>query len=163
MDGVRCKVVRHCGRLCFYCLLRDATRVRLRVPVSGKVLIDGQPLKFGAVMFVPAKGRGSSGVLDENGHFVLSCYDQNDGALVGTHHVRIIGGKQINDLTTQWFAPKKYSETKTSGLTQDISGPTDSIVFNLTWKGDEHGKPYIEKLDGGGAGKEMRVRPEPTK
>ena len=26
----------------------------------------------------------------------------------------------------------------------EITGPTDSLVINLTWKGGEQGKPYIE-------------------
>src|SRR5690242_13923202 len=46
-----------------------------RVPISGQVLIDGQPLKFGVVKFIPDNGRPSSGNLDENGRFTLHCFD----------------------------------------------------------------------------------------
>ena len=31
--------------------------------------------------------------------------------------------------------------TETSGLTCEISGPTDALTINLTWDG---GKPFIE-------------------
>src|SRR5436190_22388546 len=70
-----------------------------RVPVSGKVLIDGEPLKFGGVMFVPENGRSSSGTLDANGHFALTCYTDNDGALIGKHKVQVFGQETINNTT----------------------------------------------------------------
>ena len=115
-----------------------------RVPVSGKVLIDGEPLKFGAVMFVPDTGRASSGTLNADGHFVLTCYSDNDGALIGTHKVQVFGQETINNTTARIHAPKKYGDLKNSGLSQEISGPTDSVVIKLTWKGNVPDKPYTE-------------------
>lgn len=44
-----------------------------RVPISGQVLLDGQPLTYGYVRFVPEGARASGGGLDENGRFVLGC------------------------------------------------------------------------------------------
>src|SRR5436190_24082704 len=70
-----------------------------RVPVAGKVLIDGEPLKFGGVMFVPENGRASSGTLDANGNFALTCYSDNDGALIGKHKVQVFGQETINNTT----------------------------------------------------------------
>src|SRR5688572_21947117 len=60
-----------------------------RVPVSGRVLIDGKPLPQAAVRFCPPGGRSSSGKTDGGGRFVLACYEANDGALVATHKVII--------------------------------------------------------------------------
>jgi hypothetical protein len=43
----------------------------------------------------------------------------------------------------KWHAPKKYFRYKSSGLTEEITGPTDSLVINLTWDG---GKPFVERI-----------------
>jgi hypothetical protein len=116
-----------------------------RVPVSGRVLIDGQPLKFGSIQFIPKGARASAGQLDENGHFVLSCFGEGDGAVVGVHQVAIRAGQQRNDAETYWHAPKKYNDTSTSGLTEQITGPTDSLTINLTWNGKG---PFLEVHEG---------------
>jgi hypothetical protein len=117
-----------------------------RVPVSGQVLIDGQPLKFGVVDFVPEDGRSSSGVLDSNGNFTLSCFTENDGALVGKHQIQVHAEEVVNDTTARIHAPKKYGYLSTSGLSENIKEPTNSIVINLTWKGNVPNKPYTENL-----------------
>ena len=116
-----------------------------RVPVTGKVLIDGQPLKYGTVIFMPKNGRQSTGPLDENGNFTLTCYDPNDGALVGTHDVTILAGEAINNTTTKFYAPQKYADRKTSGLTQEIKPSNEPVVINLTWKGSPPEKEYVER------------------
>jgi hypothetical protein len=112
-----------------------------RVPVSGKVLIDGKPLRYGVVRFTPAEGRPSTGQLDENGRFVLSCFEGNDGALLGKHQVEVSGLERVKDDELRWNAPKKYDDRKTSGLTEEIKEATDAIVIELTWDG---GKPFTE-------------------
>jgi hypothetical protein len=126
-----------------------------RVPVSGRVLIDGKPLTLGSVRFVPANDRMSTGVLDSNGRFTLSCFDTNDGAVPGLHQVAVNGLERISDWEVRWHAPKKYSTEQSSGLTQKIAGPTEDVVINLTWEGkqpfteiDEAAKP---KVFGGGS------------
>jgi hypothetical protein len=115
-----------------------------RVPVSGTVLIDGEPLKFGAVIFAPEAGRSSSGSLDKEGHFALTCYTANDGALIGKHKVQVLATQQVSERTARVNAPKKYAVLETSGLEEEIKGPTDSLVINLTWKGNVPDKPYTE-------------------
>lgn len=66
-------------------------------PVHGKVMIDGQPLTEGKVMFAPIaqgggmeSGKPAFGPLQGDGSFVLSTYSDNDGAVVGEHWVSII-------------------------------------------------------------------------
>jgi hypothetical protein len=117
-----------------------------RVPVSGQVLIDGQPLKFGVVDFVPEEGRSSSGVLDMSGRFTLSCFTEHDGAILGKHQIQVHAEEVINDTTARIHAPKKYGFLTTSGLSEEIKAPTDSIVISLTWKGNVPDKPYTENL-----------------
>jgi hypothetical protein len=113
-----------------------------RVPVSGQVLIDGKPLTFGYVRFVPIGSRPSGGYLDEQGRFTLGCFDKDDGAIPGDHQVEINAGESISSTERFWHAPKKYRSYRTSGLTRTITEPTDSVVVNLTWDG---GKPFTER------------------
>jgi hypothetical protein len=106
------------------------------VPISGQVLIDGQPLTRGFVRFAATGNRPSTGKIEEDGRFTLTCYEAGDGAVVGTHQVAILSQELISDDRFKWHAPKKYSSYGTSGITQEITGPTDSLVIELTW-GDE--------------------------
>jgi hypothetical protein len=101
--------------------------------VSGQVLIDGKPLTYGFVRFSSGDGRVSMGRIDENGRFRLTCYEPGDGAIVGTHRVAVLTHEIIGDAKVKWHAPQKYANYATSGLTQEISEPTDSIVINLSW------------------------------
>lgn len=65
--------------------------------VSGVVKVDGKPYPNAVVSFQPIgdkgnpnPGRGSSGYTDTNGKFVLKYDGLDDGAVVGTHLVRIM-------------------------------------------------------------------------
>ena len=112
------------------------------VPVSGVVLIDGKPLTMGSVQFVPAGARPSGGGINKEGRFVLSCYEQGDGAVVGSHRVRVTAAHNLSETSLRWDAPKMYADIATSGLKVDVDGPTDSVVISLTWNG---GKPFVER------------------
>lgn len=113
-----------------------------RVPVSGKVLIDGQPLTLGSIAFIPQGARPSSSAIDKNGHFELSCYEHGDGAVLGAHRVIVTGAQHVSETAIRWEAPKMYADINTSGLVENVDGPTDNVVINLTWKG---GQPFIER------------------
>jgi hypothetical protein len=117
-----------------------------RVPVAGRVLIDGQPLKYGYIRFVPQGARASGGGLDEQGRFVLGCFETEDGAVLGKHHVEVMAQKPLSETRIQWFAPKKYSNRGTSGLTFDVTEKTENANFYLTWDG---AKPFVEVVEGG--------------
>jgi hypothetical protein len=115
-----------------------------RVPVSGQVLIDGKPLTFGTIQFIPAGARASQGSIDKEGNFTLTCFDQGDGAVPGNLAVAVIAAEPIGSTKMRWHAPKKYADHRTSGLTHDLAGPDDRVVINLSWDG---GKEFIEVLD----------------
>ncbi|HTQ40412.1 MAG TPA: hypothetical protein VMJ32_15410 [Pirellulales bacterium] len=115
----------------------------VRVPVSGHVLIDGKPLAYGYVTFAPKDSRASSGGLDKDGKFVLSCFESGDGAVTGKHRVTVVSHEPIGAEILKWHAPKKYADFDSSGLTQEITGPTDSITINLTWDGQPG--PFTER------------------
>lgn len=113
-----------------------------RMNVSGQVLIDGEPLTYGYIRFVPKDARPSGGELDEQGRFTLSCYSENDGIIPGVHRVEVDAAESLSAHKKKWHAPKKYFRYKTSGLEQEITESTDSLVIKLTWDG---GKPFVER------------------
>ena len=114
-----------------------------RVVASGKVTIDGSPLKYGSVLFLPEKGRPAAGSLDTEGRFSLTCYEPGDGIIPGTYRVQIKGTEAIGEDAQRWHAPMKYSRATESGIEFEISEPTDSLLIELTWDG---GKPFVEKF-----------------
>jgi hypothetical protein len=118
-----------------------------RVPVSGRVLIDGKPLDRGYIRFVPKQARPSGGNIGRDGRFVLTCYDGQDGAVLGRHAIEVSATEAVDANTMRWNTPKKYASFETSGLSQEITGPTDNVTVALTWAG---GKPFIERSGGSG-------------
>lgn len=117
------------------------------VPVSGVVLLDGQPLAYGHVQVIPNGWRPASGRLDGSGRFTLTTTTPNDGCAVGTHPVAILAGESITPENTKWHAPKKYADASTSNLTVTISGPTSDLKIELTSDGTM--KPGKTVTEGG--------------
>jgi hypothetical protein len=65
-------------------------------PTSGRVMCEGQPVAFATVFFEPLPdgekaitGKQGIGYADANGIFAITTYDQNDGAVIGKHRVRV--------------------------------------------------------------------------
>lgn len=121
-----------------------------RVAVSGQVLIDGKPLPGGNIKFVPYGARPSMGTIGEQGHFTLTCFDGEDGAIPGKHRIEIVSNEVLSQTAIRWYSPKKYADFLTSGLEVDVTVPTDTLKIHLTWNG---GKPFVEKVDMGSEGK----------
>jgi hypothetical protein len=113
-----------------------------RVPVSGVVLVDGQPLSQGNIKFVPKNGRPSAGKIGSDGHFSLTCYDGEDGAIVGSHQIQVASNRIISDSKIEWYAPPTYADFRTSNLSAEITDPVDDLKIELKW-GDRKG-PYIQ-------------------
>jgi hypothetical protein len=64
--------------------------------VQGKVTYNGEPLKYGTVSFVPDVSKGTdgpiaTGIIKEDGTYILSTDSGGDGALVGHHKVSVVG------------------------------------------------------------------------
>jgi hypothetical protein len=109
------------------------------VPVSGQVLVNGQPavgvqITFHLIGEMPERGFFPSGITKEDGKFVLETYHQADGAPPGDYRV-----------TLEWPAwrskrgngPDKlgnrFGKPETSGLTAHIDKNTRELPpFNLT-------------------------------
>ena len=95
------------------------------------------------MQIAPDGFRAASGPIGADGRFRLTTLKPNDGCLVGTHPVAVVGVQSINGTSQRWHAPKKYADITSSNLTVSIEGETDSLTINLTWAG---GKPFVERF-----------------
>ncbi len=112
------------------------------VPVSGQVLVDGQPLTVGFVQVAPDGHRAATGKIGPDGRFTLTTTKEGDGTVTGTHKAAVIAVEVLTPSSQKWHAPKKYADVKTAELTVTVPGPTDALKVELTWAG---GKPFVEK------------------
>lgn len=103
-----------------------------RVPVSGTVYIDDKPLTAGYVRFVPPNDRPSSGTIGPDGRFTLGCFEDDDGAVTGTHRVAVIANVPKDEVTMTWLAPQRYADYSTSGIEVEINGRTDDLEIRLS-------------------------------
>lgn len=117
-----------------------------RVRVSGRVTIDGQPLRSGFVRLVPDNARPSVGRIEEDGSFTLTTFAREDGSVPGQHRVAVVAYDESNPAQLRWLVPKKYNHPTTSGLTVDVTGPTNSLEIELTW-GQQGPQPVVERHD----------------
>jgi hypothetical protein len=97
------------------------------------VRIDGKPLTHGFVRFSTPGQRPSMGQIGSDGRFTLTCYETGDGAMVGNYKVAVMSQERMGDDQYKWHAPKKYADYSTSEITKEITGPTDSLIIELTW------------------------------
>jgi hypothetical protein len=65
--------------------------------------------------------------------------------VLGTHLLEVCASKNIGETAVQWFAPKKYAASATSGLKIEVNGPRDDVEIHLSWKGSSHAGPFTEK------------------
>lgn len=61
------------------------------VPVAGQVLVGGKSIEGATVTFRPTEktGRPAFGMTDAEGNFVLSTFDDGDGAIPGEYNITI--------------------------------------------------------------------------
>lgn len=118
-----------------------------RVPVSGAVTLDGQPVEGANVVFATdraGKAYNAMAVTDAQGRFRLQTFRPQDGAVPGTHRVQIAKSTfsdppadlppeaSFTPVETSQL-PKRYRDAKTSGLTAEVAeqGPNE-FVFELS-------------------------------
>ncbi len=114
-------------------------------PMEGKVLYNGQPLSFGSVMFQPSQGPPAHGQIQSDGTFRLSTYEENDGAVIGTHKVRVTclqnqapnaaSSPEANAPPETMFdkslIPTKYGRIGTSGITVEVKDNNEPFQIDL--------------------------------
>ncbi|MEQ8846791.1 hypothetical protein [Botrimarina sp.] len=115
-----------------------------RVRVAGRVTVDGQPVQFGFIQVLPENARAASGRIETDGRFTLSCFEIGDGCVPGDHRVIVDGRKVVSPSRTEWYAPQKYANPGTSGLTVAINSDTDDLLIELASPGAEAFKPFAE-------------------
>lgn len=109
-------------------------------PVSGKVLLDGQPLPQGLVTTLPAAGRGARGVIQSDGSFKLGTLTESDGAVIGMHQVSVIAYDKPANAGPEsgpgkLMIPEKYVSPATSELTIEVKADGEnSPVLELKSK-----------------------------
>jgi len=111
-------------------------------PVTGKVLYNGEPLQFGLVMTRPDVGPLARGTIQPDGSFSLSSYESDDGAVLGTHRVRVTCFENQRPgavpppadteatLGRSWIPPR-YANFHSSGLTLDVQPHNEPLVLEL--------------------------------
>ena len=121
----------------------------VRVPISGIVTIDGEPVKFGSILFSPQDGTrpGGGAIEGEEGRFRVSTYTAFDGLPPGKYDVTVSAIEVLGEYSQRWHAPKRYADVATAAYSVTIGGESDSMHIELTWEGDKHSKPFIEKFD----------------
>lgn len=115
------------------CQQADDGKVR-RVPVDGKLLVEGGPAAGARVVFYPKddalKGSGMptpGGTTEEDGTFRLTSYEPGDGAPVGDYVVTVVWREEVPEgQSLDTFQPKdrlngRYASPEKSGL--EVSVP----------------------------------------
>ncbi len=114
-----------------------------RVAVSGKVLIDGEPLTKGAIRSVPASGRAASSRISPDGSFRVAAKSlaasgaEVVGLFPGSYRIAVLSTETLGDAEdaeVRWLVPRHYGNFRTSGLEAIIQAPTESMIVELTWE-----------------------------
>lgn len=110
-------------------------------PVKGKVLYNGQPLKFGGVMFQPEAGQPARGEIQPDGTFTLTTNRFGDGATVGRNRVRVACNEAQDRSTDEGdgerplgklLIPRRYTDIDTSGIVVEVKRrENDNVLIEL--------------------------------
>jgi hypothetical protein len=126
-------------RLLVLCLLLTAGCHRApppQVAVRGKVLVNGEPLRGGTVVFTPDEKRGARGpvsfaILDGDGAFDLAS-ENGPGAIAGWHRVTVAPPASSADLIA---GLARYRHPDLSGLEYEVKPGQENIAtFQLEWQ-----------------------------
>jgi len=130
------------------CSSDSSTSERPRVvPVSGRVLANGEPLAGAHVTFTNTQAnRSAFAKTDEEGKFRLTTFTPNDGAVPGKQQISVSKLESIEsanagvDRTTtpnaaptparRWLIPRHYGDLRTSGLSAEVpeQGISDLVL-----------------------------------
>jgi hypothetical protein len=114
--------------------------------VSGRVTIDGRPVKEGVILFVPERGPGASGPIDD-GRYFLTTRTAGDGAVVGRHKVYFAPKPPPGDPNVAAhetaapppppksdFPPPRYATPENSGLSVEVQPGANAADFEVSSK-----------------------------
>ncbi|TWT61755.1 hypothetical protein Pan54_24920 [Rubinisphaera italica] len=125
-----------CGLVAFTGCGGSGDPIPMLVPVTGMVEYLGKPLAGAAVSFSPQQAaetgsqRTSLGRTDENGVFTLMYNADYEGAIIGSHIVRISKLEGTDEEPGGEMLPSKYNAQST--LTETVSADgTNDFFFQL--------------------------------
>lgn len=111
------------------------------VAVSGTLTQNGKPVPFMTIHFVPADGRASWGVTDENGRFSLKQDSKTPGVAVGSHTVWVewrpltptdeMDPKNARKPSNVEALQEKFGSAKASPLKIEIAKSIEDIEVKL--------------------------------
>lgn len=117
------------------------------VSVSGTVSYNDTPLNFGTVTFLPvAGGQPARATIQPDGSYQLSTYGEKDGAVPGSHRVRIMCTTAQDPSNPQevgphdlmagnLLIPRRYTQFGSSRLTAEVTlEGENNFDFKLTGK-----------------------------
>ena len=142
------RLLNHLANSLIACIiLTGCTEQSTRVPVSGSVFIDGQPLTAGTIRFVPATGRPVTSAIMSDGSFqlsenLISAPLEDSGVVPGVYRVAVSAPEILSESAEEvrWHAPSKYADFRTSELEVTIEGPETDLQIELTWEGNDQGE-----------------------
>jgi hypothetical protein len=106
--------------------------------VSGKVTLDGEPLKSGTVVFYPASGGGAAayGSVQADGSYTLDT-GASGGLAAGEYMVTVVAttGPQPGFLFGKMLTPERYGNVKTTDLKFTVKSGGNKIDLPLRSKG----------------------------
>ncbi len=111
-------------------------------PLAGKVMYEGEPLRFGAVVFEHEYGQPATAAIQPDGAFELVTRGEAAGTVVGTRRVRIAcyegqnpsrrSGSDGPAELGRSLIPERYTSFETSGLVVEVRpGANEPVVLNL--------------------------------
>lgn len=103
-------------------------------PITGRVLVDGQPANNLKVTFHPESGKSIGAYTDSDGHFSVGTYEAGDGAPSGTYKLTFEYG-QINLMSGRYGGPDKlngrYADSETSEHTVTVEDGTENDLGEI--------------------------------
>lgn len=112
-----------------------------RVPVSGTVEYNGNPLTQGNVVFVPvvpSEGYPAHGTIGPDGRFKLTTFDDGDGAVPGDYKVTVFAYDGMRDVPGLAFPdvgpsliPERYNQATTTDLLETVGDKRTKVKLVL--------------------------------
>lgn len=106
------------------------------VPVTGKIVFNGEPVAEANVFFIPAQGPRATGTTDASGQFSLTTASPKDGAVEGEHLILV--EKSVPTKPDDPYSPRKavipawYSSPTESNLRKKVAkGQSNDFTLEL--------------------------------
>lgn len=107
------------------------------IPLKGRVLLKGEPVKFGAVVFLSQSGHVGFGNIQPDGSFQVTTFRDDDGVVLGTHKVAVIAvdynqpPPEPPAKLAESGVPERYTRFETTPLRAEVTREIKQIEFDL--------------------------------